>query len=125
MARLAVVVSTYETPDALNAVLRAFAEQSDPDFRLVVADDGSSAATASVVDEWRPRFAERLTHAWQPDEGFRLARVLNLGALAVDADYLVFMHGNRCPAAISSGRSGRASGRDGSSRVAASTSRKP
>jgi hypothetical protein len=95
--RLAFVVSTYEWPEALNAVLWAFSEQSDPDFTLVVADDGSGADTRAVVDEWRRAFGERLAHAWQPDEGFRLARVLNLGSRAVDADYFAFLHGESIP----------------------------
>ena len=94
---LGVVVSTYEWPEALDAVLRALADQSDPDFSLVIADDGSGAETAAVVNRWRRAFGERLAHTWQPDEGFRLARVLNLGALATDADYLVFMHGESLP----------------------------
>jgi glycosyltransferase involved in cell wall biosynthesis len=95
--RLAFVVSTYEAPQALDAVLRGFAEQSDPVFELVVADDGSGPETEAVVEKWRSSFGRRLSHVWQPDEGFRLARVLNLGALAVDADYLAFMHGESIP----------------------------
>lgn len=95
--RLAIVVSTYEWPEALNAVLRAFDEQSDTSFTLVVADDGSGHGTKALVERWRPSFGERLVHVWQPDEGFRLARVMNLGSLAVDADYLAFMHGESIP----------------------------
>ena len=95
--RLGIVVSTYEWPKALDSVLRALADQSESQFALVVADDGSGDATAAVVDHWRGAFGERIAHAWQPDEGFRLARVLNLGALATDAEYLVFMHGESIP----------------------------
>jgi glycosyltransferase involved in cell wall biosynthesis len=95
--RLAIVVSTYAWPQALDAVLRAFAEQSETDFTLVVADDGSGPDTTTLVERWRPSFGERLVHVWQPDEGFRLARVLNLGSLAVEADYLAFMHGESIP----------------------------
>lgn len=95
--RLAIIVSTYEWPGALDAVLRAFDEQSDRSFALVVADDGSGADTRAVVEEWRSAFGDRLVHAWQPDEGFRLARAMNLGALAVDAEYLAFMHGESVP----------------------------
>jgi glycosyltransferase involved in cell wall biosynthesis len=94
---LGLVLSTYEWPEALDAVLRAFSEQSDSDFAIVVADDGSRADTGAVVDAWRASFGGRLEHAWQPDEGFRLARVLNLGALAIDAEYLVFLHGESVP----------------------------
>jgi hypothetical protein len=78
-------------------VLWAFSEQSDRDFTLVVADDGSGPGTGLVIDEWRTTFGERLAHAWQPDEGFRLARVLNLGSRAVDADYVAFLHGESIP----------------------------
>ena len=94
---LSVVVSTYEWPEALDAVLRGFAGQTDDAFELVVADDGSGAPTAEVVDRWRTSFGDRLSHAWQEDAGFRLARVRNLGALAAGGDYLVFVDGDCVP----------------------------
>lgn len=94
---LSVVVSTYEWPDALDAVLRGFADQTDDDFGVVVADDGSAAATGEVVDRWKISFEGRLSHVWQEDAGFRLARVRNLGALATRGDYLVFADGDCIP----------------------------
>lgn len=98
MARaLSVVVTTYEWPAALDAVLRAFAEQSDPGFEVVVADDGSGPATKEVVDRWRDVFSDRLVHAWQPDEGCRRAHVRNLGAARASGDYLVFVDGDCIP----------------------------
>ena len=42
---VSVVVSTYEWPEALDAVLRGLASQSDDGFEVVVADDGSGAVT--------------------------------------------------------------------------------
>ena len=95
--RLTVVVSTYEWPEALHAVLHALSEQSDRRFDVVVADDGSGAETALVVQRWQGRFRERLTHIWHPDEGFRAARARNLGALARDSDLLVFLDGDCVP----------------------------
>ena len=74
--RLGFILSTYEWPEALDVVLRSLAEQSDPDFDLVVADDGSGPGTQAVVERWRPAFGDRLDYVWQADEGFRLARVL-------------------------------------------------
>ena len=94
---MSVVVSTYEWPEALNAVLRGLAEQSDPDFEVVVADDGSGAGTEAMVDSWRAAFGDRLARAWQPDEGFRLARALDLAALACRGDWLVFINGDSVP----------------------------
>ena len=62
---ISVIVTTYNREDALDAVLRSLARQSDRDFEVVVADDGSTAATAAVIDAWngqsrpppRPRLA--------------------------------------------------------------------
>ena len=94
MPRLSIVVTTYEWPEAFDAVLASLEDQSDQSFDLVVADDGSGPATALVVDRWALVFGDRLRHAWQPDEGFRVARVRNLGALAARGDVLVFLDGD-------------------------------
>ena len=94
---LSVVVTTYEWPEALEAVLGALAEQSDSQFEVVVADDGSGPATRSAVERWREPFGGRLSHVWQEDGGLRLSRVRNLGALASSGDYLVFVDGDCVP----------------------------
>jgi glycosyltransferase involved in cell wall biosynthesis len=47
--RLAVIVTTYNRPDALRAVLAGFAAQSDREFELLVADDGSREDTGALV----------------------------------------------------------------------------
>src|SRR5688572_30323673 len=94
---VSVIVTTYESPDALGAVLRALADQSDPDFDIVVADDGSGPATTAVVDQSRGLFGDRLIHVWQPDDGYRLARVRDFGALSARGDYLVFVDGDCVP----------------------------
>ena len=40
-ALISVIVTTYNREDALDAALRALANQSDRDFEIVIADDGS------------------------------------------------------------------------------------
>ena len=94
---VSVVVSTCNWPEALDAVLRGLAAQSDPAFEVVVADDGSTSDTAETVARWTAVLGDRLVHAWQPDEGFRLARVRNLGAAAARGTYLVFVDGDCIP----------------------------
>ena len=101
--RMSIVVDTYEWPEALHAVLLGLADQSDQDFDVVVADDGSGAETAALVDGWKEYL--RLTHVRQDDDGYRLARVRNLGALAAEGDYLVFVTRTPCRGATSCGRS--------------------
>jgi glycosyltransferase involved in cell wall biosynthesis len=97
MTSLSVVVSTYNWPEAVDAVLFGLSEQTDRDFEVVVADDGSGPETAAVVERWRDRVGIRLASVRQPDEGFRLARVKNLGALEARGDYLVLIDGDAIP----------------------------
>jgi glycosyltransferase involved in cell wall biosynthesis len=94
---LAVVLSTYESPDVLDASLAAFADQSDQDYELVVADDGSGPATREAVERWRVKLGDRVEHVWQPDVGFRVAAARNRGALATRAGFLVFLDGDCVP----------------------------
>lgn len=74
---ISVIVATYERPDALEAVLCALASQSDHDFEVVVADDGSGTETARVVKEWAAKMPVPLGHVWHDDIGFRLAEIRN------------------------------------------------
>jgi glycosyltransferase involved in cell wall biosynthesis len=91
---ISVIVATYNRPDALDAVLRSLAHQSDSDFEVLVADDGSRPDTAAVVDSWKTRVGRRLEHVWHPDEGFRLAEIRNRAILAAGGAYCVFLDGD-------------------------------
>jgi glycosyltransferase involved in cell wall biosynthesis len=94
---LSVLLSTYERPRELAALLRALADQSDREFQLVITDDGSGPEIRDIVERWRGVFGESLVHVWQPDEGYRLGLVRNRGALAARGDYLVFLDGDCIP----------------------------
>ena len=89
-----VVITTYEWPGALDVVLRALSEQSGPPFEVVIADDGSGPETARVVERWQESALFTLQHVRQENDGWRKSRILDLGALAASADYLVFLDGD-------------------------------
>ena len=91
---ISVIVTTYNREDALAAVLSALSRQSDRGFEVVVADDGSGAATAALVERWRPRLGVTLGHVWQIDSGFRAAEIRNRAILAAQGDYCVFLDGD-------------------------------
>jgi glycosyltransferase involved in cell wall biosynthesis len=92
---ISVILATYERADALDLVLSAFAEQRGDPFEVVVADDGSGKNVERVVAAWRRRL--ELEHVWQPKEGFRKARALDLAALAARGDYLAFLDADCVP----------------------------
>jgi glycosyltransferase involved in cell wall biosynthesis len=92
--RISVIVATYNRPEALDAVLRSLSRQSDPDFEVLVADDGSTQPTRDLVEAWTPRLGRSLRHVWQPDDGFRLAEIRNRAILAATGDYCIFLDGD-------------------------------
>ena len=91
---ISVIVATYNRPDALDAVLRSLAWQSDADFEVLVADDGSRPETAAVVARWSDRIGRGLVHVWHPDRGFRLAEIRNRAILGAAGEYCVFLDGD-------------------------------
>jgi glycosyltransferase involved in cell wall biosynthesis len=91
---ISVIVATYNRPDALGAVLRSLSRQTDRDFELLVADDGSDAATARVVTEWAARMPIPLKHIWHPDRGFRLAAIRNRAIRVSTGSYCIFLDGD-------------------------------
>jgi glycosyltransferase involved in cell wall biosynthesis len=96
MISVAVVVTTYNRPDALEAVLAGYLAQSDRDFEMIVADDGSTDETARVVEEAQ-KDGFRIRHVWHEDRGFRAAAIRNRAIAKTVADYIVFSDGDCIP----------------------------
>jgi glycosyltransferase involved in cell wall biosynthesis len=91
---ISVIVSTYNREDALDAALRALSRQSDRNFEIVVADDGSGSGTARVVREWAAKAALPIKHVWHEDRGFRLSNIRNRGIRASAGAYILFLDGD-------------------------------
>lgn len=94
---ISIVVTTYNRTDALEAVLRGLARQSDGDFEVVVADDGSAPDTAALLSSWRDRLRQPLIHVWQEHRGFRAAQIRNRAVLASSGAYCIFLDGDCIP----------------------------
>jgi glycosyltransferase involved in cell wall biosynthesis len=94
---ISVVITTYNRPDALEAVVLACFAQDDQDFELIIADDGSAANTRACIERLRARSPVPLEHVWQPHQGFRAAMSRNRGILAARGDYIVFLDGDCIP----------------------------
>ena len=91
---IAVIVSTYNRPDALDAVLRSLAEQTYRRFEIVVADDGSGRDTRDLVARRAEEPGPRVLHVRQEDRGYRLAAIRNRAAAATEQPYLIFLDGD-------------------------------
>ena len=91
---ISVIVSTYNWEEALDAVLRALSRQSDRNFEIVIADDGSGPATAQVVREWAAKSGLPIKHVWHEDRGFRKSDILNRGIRVSAGTYVLFLDGD-------------------------------
>ncbi len=95
--RISVILSTYNQPAWLETVLWGYAFQSRREFELIIADDGSSTATAEVIKRTAGTFGLNLTHVWHEDRGFRKCEILNRALLAASGEYIIFSDGDCIP----------------------------
>ena len=91
------IVTTYNRPDALAAVLAGVLAQEDRGFEVLVADDGSGDDTRSVVERAAADAPVRIAHVWQEDRGFRAGAARNRAAAQADGEDLVFLDGDCVP----------------------------
>ena len=92
--RASVIITTYNNPRYLEMVLGSYALQDRSDFEVVIADDGSGPETRALIARLQPVYPVPLIHAWQPDEGFRQSRAMNLAALRSQGAQLIFTDGD-------------------------------
>ena len=94
---ISVIITTYNREDALDAALRALAGQSDQNFEIVIADDGSGPGTARMLESWKPRLAIPLKHVRHEHRGFRGGEIRNRGIRASDGALCIFLDGDCIP----------------------------
>ncbi len=84
---VSVIVTTYNRPDALRAVLGGLFAQTDYGFEVLIADDGSTAPTRALVDAAATAGWVPVAHVWQEDLGFRAGAARNRAAARARGDY--------------------------------------
>jgi glycosyltransferase involved in cell wall biosynthesis len=94
---ISVIVTTFDREDALDAVLRGLSRQTDRDFEIVIADDGSGPATADLLESRKAKLDVPLIHVRHQHSGFRAAEIRNRGILASRGAYCIFLDGDCIP----------------------------
>lgn len=93
-ALITVVLATYNWPTALDLCLQSLQTQTDRQFEICIADDGSTPDTGELIQQWQACSVVPIRHFWQEDQGFRKSRILNQAIAAAQGDYLVFLDGD-------------------------------
>ena len=91
---ISILLATYNWPQALKLCLESLSTQTDQDFEIIIADDGSTADTKYLIEATQNHFPVKITHLWQEDQGFRKTRILNQTIEVACGDYLIFLDGD-------------------------------
>lgn len=86
------IISTYNSPVALNLVLSAITRQTRPPQSVAIADDGSGPETRALLESYADRLPIR--HVWHPDTGFAKNEILNRAIASSTATLLIFIDGD-------------------------------
>lgn len=95
--KVSVIISTYNAPEWLEKVLWGYELQSDKNFEIVIADDGSGAETRDIIEAFKAHSSLEITHVWHEDRGFQKSEILNKAIQASTTDYLIFSDGDCIP----------------------------
>ncbi|MFK7899664.1 MAG: glycosyltransferase family 2 protein [Cyclobacteriaceae bacterium] len=95
--KVSIILSTYNMPQWLEKVLWGYEAQSYKDFEIIVADDGSTQETKSLLKRFERSSTLQIKHVWHPDNGFQKCIILNQAILACSSDYIIFSDGDCIP----------------------------
>jgi len=88
------LISTYNWPEALELVFKSVENQSVMPNEILIADDGSSHSTKTVIETFKNRMKVPVKHFWHEDEGFRKAIILNKAIAGSNVDYIIQVDGD-------------------------------
>lgn len=88
------IIATYNQPEYLNLTLASLVGQSDRDFEVIVADDGSRVDNKSIIDRYAGEFGLRISHVWHEDLGFRKNIILNKAIARSTGEKIIFTDGD-------------------------------
>jgi glycosyltransferase involved in cell wall biosynthesis len=91
---ISILLATYNWPQALKLCLESLATQTDKNFEIIIADDGSTESTKQVIESFSRSCRTAIKHLWQEDQGFRKTKILNQAINAAHGDCLVFLDGD-------------------------------
>lgn len=91
--KVSIILATYNWPEALRLSLLSLETQTENDFEVVIADDGSGPSTRELIEKHK-NSSFQILHEWQEDEGFRKSKILNQAIQNAKGEYLIFLDGD-------------------------------
>ncbi len=95
--RVSIIIATYNRPDYLKRVLEGYLAQTHLPDEIVIADDGSTGETSSLVQQIKQNSKIKLLHVWQEDLGFKVAQIRNKAIAQCSGEYLLICDDDSIP----------------------------
>ena len=92
--KTALLIATYNWPQALNLVLKSAMVQSVLPDEILIADDGSAAETKELIEQFQQESPIPIRHFWQEDKGFRKSKILNKSVADSTSQYIIQVDGD-------------------------------
>jgi len=92
--RCSLIISTYNWPAALNLCLQSVLHQSVLPDEVIIADDGSTEDTRTLIEGYQKHFPVPLLHQWHEDNGFRKTIILNKSLAQATGSYIIQVDGD-------------------------------
>jgi len=96
-AAVAIIISTYNAHQYLRMTLNGYADQTDKNFSIYVADDGSGHEVKDVIEAFKEKSDIPIYHAWHEDKGYRRAKIINSAIKLVQEPYIVLTDADCIP----------------------------
>jgi glycosyltransferase involved in cell wall biosynthesis len=97
MPKVSVIISIYNKIEYLKFVLAGFERQTEQDFEIILADDGSNEQSVNEIEKILKNYSFCISHIWHEDKGFRKNKILNKAITASQGAYLIFVDGDCVP----------------------------
>ena len=97
MVKTSIIAAFYNNIHYLKLVLAGFEKQTEKDFELIIADDGSRKEVVDEINKISTNYSFPIKHVWHSDEGFRKNKILNVAIINSASDYLIFIDADCVP----------------------------
>lgn len=95
--KTSVIISAYNRPEYLQRTIEGYLSQSCLPDEIIIADDGSTEETATMIKKMQKNSNIKIFHIWHEDIGFRAAHIRNKAMASASGEYLIISDDDSIP----------------------------
>jgi len=97
MIEASLIIAFYNKIDFLSLVFAGLERQTNKNFEVIIADDGSHEDVVVELKKLIDSVSFSVTHVWHEDNGWRKNEILNKAVMASKSNYLIFIDADCVP----------------------------